>query len=589
MKRKQQINPSQYDDNSSSLVARAGQIMAIIVTLGLISMISSLLVAESLSGDAEQINRTGALRLQAMKLSRAHLLTQNEQTSLIAQEAFNFKSQLEHLFLGANSEQPAILAQQKLIISAWEIIETQPENRSIERFDEFVITIDKLVSLLQEESEKKLSLLRLIQGISVLSLLLFTFYILLKLNRTVITPLKELVYVAFEAGKGNFDTQASYNEENELGLLAQTINQMSEQIKQTYQEFEQRVDEQTLQLRQSNQSLEVLYHSARNLSNQEYIQIEKQIINELELALGIGNVQIELSEKNTSELFIYKSPANSINHLCMYVYHFSLEKRGQYFGEIIWQVPKFEKTHDWQKQLLQAMADIIATAIELEHKKNSENRLLIAEERAVIARELHDSLAQSLSYLKVQTSLLTRKIDKNLPVNQVQETINDIKSGLNNAYLQLRELLTTFRLKLDDPSLENALQGTVAEFSEKCQHPVQLEYHLPQNYLSANQEVHVLQIIREALSNVHRHAKANLAKVKLTLKNDRVHVQIWDNGIGFNLENQLSGHFGLGIMEERARSLHTIIDIAQSDPVGTHVSFNFQRTPLQEKITHEHI
>ena len=62
--------------------------------------------------------------------------------------------------------------------------------------------------------------------------------------------------------------------------------------------------------------------------------------------------------------------------------------------------------------------------------------MLIAEERAVIARELHDSLAQSLSYLKVQMSLLTRKVQKKVPEEQVHETIDDIKNGLNNAYLQ---------------------------------------------------------------------------------------------------------------------------------------------------------
>jgi len=577
MKRKQQVNTSEYDDNSSSLVARAAQIMAIIVTLGLVSMISSLLVAESLSGDAEQINRAGALRMQAVKISRAQLMEVINKDEAIAVEKNTFKKQLSLLSLGDNNETPNIIDQHHKILVIWQDIESSNQTMSPQYFDNFVITIDKLVSLLQVESEKKLSILRSIQGISVLLLLIFTSYILIKLNRTVIAPLKQLVRVSFEAGKGNFDVYAEYNEENELGLLSQTINQMSKELKQTYQDFEDRVDQKTLELRQNNQSLQLLYKAAQNLSNQEYQHIESHIITELEQAIGIGQIDIQLSEKNSSELFIYQSRSSSINYLCMNVFHFVLEKRGKIFGDIIWQVPKIEKVNPWQKQILQAMAEIIATAIELEHKKQTENRLLIAEERAIIARELHDSLAQSLSYLKVQMSLLTRKVQKDLPQEKIQETIEDIKLGLNNAYVQLRELLTTFRLKLDEPSLENALQGTIAEFSEKCQHPIKLAFNLPIDYLSANQEVHVLQIIREALSNVHRHANATQATVSLIKENTEIQIKICDNGVGFTKTGQKSGHLGLSIMEERAKSLKAKINIKSSTPIGTTVSLNFEQ------------
>jgi len=172
-------------------------------------------------------------------------------------------------------------------------------------------------------------------------------------------------------------------------------------------------------------------------------------------------------------------------------------------------------------------------------------------------------------------SLLTRKMQKGVPEEQVNETINDIKQGLNNAYLQLRELLTTFRLKLDDPSLENALQGTVAEFAEKCQHGIELKFEIPQNYLTANQEIHVLQIIRESLSNVHRHADASLAGVNLIKEDDKIKLEIWDDGKGLptNLEQQ--GHFGLGIMKERAKSLNSVLNFKPNSPTGTKVLLEF--------------
>ncbi len=68
---KQLYATTDFADSSSSLIARAGQIMVVIITLGLVSMISSMLVTESLNGDAAQINNAGSLRMQAIRISRA--------------------------------------------------------------------------------------------------------------------------------------------------------------------------------------------------------------------------------------------------------------------------------------------------------------------------------------------------------------------------------------------------------------------------------------------------------------------------------------------------------------------------------------
>ena len=146
--------------------------------------------------------------------------------------------------------------------------------------------------------------------------------------------------------------------------------------------------------------------------------------------------------------------------------------------------------------------------------------------------------------------------------------LSSLASTWARAYQQLRELLTTFRLKLEDPSIENALQGTVTEFAEKCQHPIELHYKIPQNYLSANQEIHVLQIVREALSNVQRHADANNAGVSVRQVDNKVKVEIWDDGKGLMKGQQQAGHFGLGIMEEQAKSLNTLIELKETDKIS---------------------
>ena len=578
-KRKKSLESS---NTSTSLIARAGQIMAIIIALGLVSMISSMLVSESLSGDAAQINNAGALRMQAMRISRAHVSQSQPNLELVAKEVAVFEDKLNHLFSGGVTsarDEPAIEKQYQLIMALWQELKQPQQATPIYSFDQFVSTIDKLVTLLQVESEKKLAMLRLIQGVSLFSVLIVAFIVLFRLNQIIVTPLKQLVNVAFEVGKGNFNHKAEYHSDDELGVLANTINQMSNELESTYQDLEGRVAQKTLELTQSNRSLEVLYSAARNLATQAPSHSDKHIISELERVLGFGKISIHRSDDLGGREFIeLKSDEDDSVAYCENNFRFELKKRSQTYGYLEWSLPKNIQAQDWQTQILQAMADIVATASELEQTRSTENRLLIVEERAVIARELHDSLAQSLSYLKVQMSLLTRKVQKDLPAEQLNETIDDIKQGLNKAYQQLRELLTTFRLKLEDPSIANALQGTATEFSTKCHHPVDLKFQLPQNYLSANQEIHVLQIVREALSNVHRHSQAGKAGISLTKSNHTVRVEIWDNGIGIPEKLEQQGHFGLGIMEERAKSLNALIDIQENKPQGTRVIVEFENT-----------
>ena len=565
----------------SSLINRAGQIMIFIITLSLISMISSILVTESLSGDAKLINHAGELRMQIMKISRADLIKQQESEVLMNEQITLFERKLQDLFangLANMLDDKNINDKYEQILTFSQQMKSPSSPLTVQTFDQFVVTIDQLVTLIQQKSETKLSWLKLILGISLLALIIVAATVLFKINRVIIKPLRQLIDVALKVGKGNFETKAEYSANNELGLLATSINEMSQQLKSTYQDFEENVAHKTRELTRSNRTLEILYRAARDLSIYDFQEMNNPILTQFEEVIGFGKISIELNEQNINRLIIKISSVTPLrDNFCFNNHQFSLTKQNKNFGYLVWQFPKHKTTQTWQMQILRVMADIIATAIQLEQKKHTEDILLIAEERAVIARELHDSLAQSLSYLKVQMSVLTRKIQKEVPREEVTETIEDTKLELTNAYLHLRELLTTFRLKPDDPSIENSLQSTIAEFSEKCNHPIDLSFKIPQNYLSANQEIHVLQIIREALSNVQRHAEATHSGIIVKLENNNISIVIWDNGKGFDHYLLKQGHFGLSIMKERAKSLNAAFDIQTRKPNGTSINIEFQR------------
>ena len=217
----------------------------------------------------------------------------------------------------------------------------------------------------------------------------------------------------------------------------------------------------------------------------------------------------------------------------------------------------------WQRPLLQSLAGHVATVLDLRSRIRESRRLVLHEERSILARELHDSLAQSLSYLKIQIVRLEAALkradasrvrvsssagafvaesrtdagralraDRRQPSATPEEILTEIRTGVSSAYRQLRELLTTFRLKIDGLGLGSALITTAEEFQARSHLTIELNDRMPADLLSPNEEVHVLQIVRESLSNIVRHAQAKHCRIELTFAADEAKVEISDDGVG---------------------------------------------------------
>lgn len=246
------------------------------------------------------------------------------------------------------------------------------------------------------------------------------------------------------------------------------------------------------------------------------------------------------------------------------------------------------RLENWQQQLIETFCDNIARTFALSLQQEQESRLALFAERGTIARELHDSLAQSLSYLKIQVSRLGTLLKREAPAEKIEDTLDELREGLNGAYRQLRELLTTFRLSLDEPSLEAALGNAVAEFGERGEVTIELDNRLQHVPLSPNEEIHVLQIVREALSNVVRHSQAQRAWVRLSSQADgQVSIAVEDDGVGFDPQQNRSGHYGLTIMQERGQTLGSQLRFEARAPHGTRVLFSFVPTALQPSAAKE--
>jgi len=197
-----------------------------------------------------------------------------------------------------------------------------------------------------------------------------------------------------------------------------------------------------------------------------------------------------------------------------------------------------------------------------------------SEERAAIARELHDSLAQSLSYLKIQVSLLQSMLRQDGDTTPaVDGPLQELRNTVSTAYRQLRELITTFRLTMHGKTFAQALEDSIEEFERRSSIAFALDYRLPAGELTVVEEMQLLHIVREALCNVVRHSHASYCWVSVRLTdNGGVHIGVDDNGIGIRKTIlDAEQHHGLIIMQERAHSLGGTLRVAERADGGTHL------------------
>ena len=218
----------------------------------------------------------------------------------------------------------------------------------------------------------------------------------------------------------------------------------------------------------------------------------------------------------------------------------------------------------------------IALSLNLDVQHDQARRIALLNERTVIARELHDSLAQALSYLKIQVTRLSKTQEKQ-KFEMQPPIIDELKMGLDSAYRQLRELLTTFRLKMVSEGLESALEKTIEQLSEQSSMQFHLNFAIKQVPLSPMEEIHLLQIAREACQNTVHHSKGDNVWIDLQVTAaNKLQLSVADDGVGMVNGTEKLNHYGMAIMQERAKHLQGELFIAPRAEKGTEVKLEFQ-------------
>lgn len=580
-----------------SIVTRIGVALALIVALALGTMIISYWISERADSDALAINIAGSLRMQTYKVVML--------SATPADPAFNrakqkiFETWRHPVFKRLNSQQNHMSDTFEQGKAAWEIIDEKILKVDVDqRFalaTSQVDLLDDLVNQIQRDAEYKVRLLRAVQVIALFTTVLLAAIVLHWLRNRVEQPLSELTRAAHRIGQGDFTTRLVQQQPDELGVLATTLNKMSDAIASMYGNLQKRVDSQTAALQNTNIKLQFLYDMVRNLTI-ETVDKSKldDIVENLQRVVTIDDIELCLITENGSRPYLQILPSDqqepcekSSCHDCVtaneqgecgedgYVYRYAVQRDNHYYGVLVVRTGTSTVLLDWQQQLLRTVADHIAIAMGLKSEHEQTRRIALMQERTVIARELHDSLAQALSYLKIQVSRLNKAIPKHDDAMMLDITA-ELKQGLDNAYRQLRELLTTFRLKVEGGGLAQAIDQAIQALTSQSGLQFRVDYQLINVPLSPHEEIHLLQIIREASQNAVHHSKGTEVIIRLVQNIDQsIELAVEDNGVGIPESAEKLNHYGLAIMQERSRQLFGVLNIARRMQGGTGVYFRF--------------
>jgi signal transduction histidine kinase len=233
-------------------------------------------------------------------------------------------------------------------------------------------------------------------------------------------------------------------------------------------------------------------------------------------------------------------------------------------------------------QLLLNIGNQISVAIENAKLHEKVQSIAVLEERERIAREMHDGLAQVLSYVSTKTQAATQLITKEQG-KQAKKHLEELEDVAQEMYIDVRETILGLR------STDTLNKGLIPSLEEYIVHfrrlsNINVKLELSNGYyptLPLTTELQVMRIIQEALTNVRKHAKTKHARVHMASEHDIDIILIEDDGVGFDTSNVPKSRFpkfGVQTMKERAISINGSLGIKSTPGKGTTVTLSIPQT-----------
>jgi len=593
------------------------------IVLALLAVALTLWVSWQLDGGAAAVNEAGRMRMQTYRLSLSIGLGK---TGDLPAQVAEFERSLELLRKGdplrplfvpwdANVREryAAVEERWQAFRARWASSRVVDTGGLREDAGHFVAAIDALVSGIEVHLSRWTALMHLVQTAMMAfvvigaAIFIYTGYLF------VLEPVGQLKRTMERFQEGDFNARVESTSHDEFDTLAQGFNGLADHLQQLYRSLEAKVIEKTAELEEKGERLRALYGVTTLVANATSLEILAQgFVERVRAVAHADGIALRWADESSSRYVLLASeglPAAMIDgehcvqagscHCaaglsCPELRVTSLHDAGQsdlhcvqagfatvvsipvrHHERLMGEVDLF--FHAWrvlpaaERSLLEALAAHLAGAMENLRLYALEKEAAIAQERTFLARELHDSIAQSLAFLKIQVQLM-RDALRSGDNAQMAAVLEEVDTGVRECYGDVRELLVHFRTRANAENMEDALQTTLRKFEHQSGLPGSLTMTGQGLPLPPDVQVQVLHVVQEALSNVRKHAGASRVWIDVQ-QQPRWRFEIRDDGVGFDPAGNAPDetHVGLRIMQERAERIGAEIELCSRSGRGCSV------------------
>jgi two-component system nitrate/nitrite sensor histidine kinase NarX len=211
-----------------------------------------------------------------------------------------------------------------------------------------------------------------------------------------------------------------------------------------------------------------------------------------------------------------------------------------------------------------------ALMIENERVTLSLEYSLVIQERTRLAREIHDGLAQTLAFLKMQSAQMQAAVNQGDQA-RLSRLLQENRAALADAYKETRQAIDNLRLSPDE-GLLSWINQAARDFEKACGIQVVVAAASQDVALVPEIQAHLVRIVQEALNNVRKHAHAESVRISFRRWENDLILEVVDNGNGFDPEDvPLAAQYGLRGMRERAELIGAEFQITSQPACGTTV------------------
>jgi two-component system nitrate/nitrite sensor histidine kinase NarX len=602
------------------------------LVLAMVSIGLTLWVTWNLEGGAAAVNEAGRMRMQTYRLAlEVSGRTDPVQTLALVR---TFDESLDLLRSGDPSRplfvpwsdasrERFLRVTQRWIQLRQRWLSTRPPAAEATRDAvEFVALVDGFVAAIELQIARSTAILQAFQ-LAMLALaiagavaMLYAGYLF------VLNPMARLKRGLTSMQRGDLSTRVLVEGDDEFGQLSAGFNDMAQTLQSLYGSLEDKVREKTARLEIKRQRLADLYEVSAFMAraptlealargfarqvraiaradgvavrwsdegNQRYLLLASDGLapdfTEFQSCLETGNCHCGQPRAQAAirTIPIHDERPAPLDHCRKAGYRTLISVPVKLQERVLGEVDLFFRADvsldNEERDLLDTLASHMASAMESLRAAALEREAAVAQERGLLAQELHDSIAQSLAFLKIQVQLL-RDAVRRQDAAAMDRVVGELDIGVRESYADVRELLVHFRTRTNEEDIEPALRTTLSKFEHQTGLAARLETQGLGVALAPDVQVQVLHILQEALSNVRKHAGASRVVVDLA-KGPHWTLRVIDDGRGFDPATRpRESHVGLHIMRERAQRIRAAVSVSSAPGQGTVVVLTLPATSV---------